>query len=140
MMEHPTRRKRIEIDLLGDWKPTAEEAHGRCGLGRFLVQRGTRPANHSGSFTGDLPLLFKPLRKLLLRPDGRILLLCPPLLLRATGGGGILQLGATILVARLLGSSRLRTSSARGDCDGCRGGRSTGARFGLLLGIFSLVG
>src|SRR3954447_19906910 len=39
-MEHSTRRKRIEIDLLGDWKPTAEEAHGCCGLGRFLVKGG----------------------------------------------------------------------------------------------------
>src|SRR4051812_46693590 len=120
-MEHSTRRKKIEIDLLGDWKPTAEEAHGHCGFGRFLVQRGKRPANYSGRLTSDLPLLFEPLPKLLLRPDGRILLLRPPLPLRATGGGGIFQLRATILAARLLGRSHLRTSSARGDCNGCRG-------------------
>src|SRR4051812_45128720 len=98
-IKHSTRRKNIEIDLLGDWKPTAEEAHGRCGFGRFLVQRGKRPANRSRCLTSDLPLLFEPLPKLLLRPDRRVLLLRPPLLLRATGGGGILQLGATILVA-----------------------------------------
>src|SRR4051794_16577409 len=93
--KHSTRRKRIEINLLGDWKPTAEEAHGRCGSGRFLVQWGKRPANRSRCFTSDLPLLFEPLPKLLLRPDGQILLLRPPILLCATRGGGILQLGAT---------------------------------------------
>src|SRR3954466_9127589 len=138
-IKHSTRKEKMEENLLGDWEPTAKQAHGRCGLGRLLVHRMERPADHSGRLTSDLPLLFEPLPKLLLRPDGRILLLRPPLLLRATGGGGILQLRATVLVAGLLGRSHLRAGAARGDRNGHRGDRSAGARFGLLLRIFSLV-
>src|SRR3954465_8472149 len=105
----------MEGNSLGDWKPTAEEARGRCGFGRLLVHWGKRPANHSGCLTSDFALLLEPFPKLLLRPHGRVLLLRPLLLLRATGGGGILQLGATVLVAGLLGRSHLRSGSARGE-------------------------